>query len=262
VVQEPCTREEAWTRWEEARARGATGAVTSWGSGIHGRENLRTFWELHEVDQVPEGEDLVEENWTPFWRETLAVVRVTERIALVPAWEEVPEGLAVPIRIDPGMAFGAGDHPTTRLCLRILEKLAVAGKLPARVLDVGAGTGVLSLAAECLGAGQVDALDIDPFGYAACRRNIRLNDLEQAVRPLLLSLDLLDVSYPLLLANIAAGQLEALASLLVRRLETAGRMILSGFEVHREAGVREALGVAIEERLEEDGWVALLARAP
>jgi ribosomal protein L11 methyltransferase len=183
VVQEVCRREEARTRWEEARARGSIGAVTSWGSGIQGRQTLRTYWEAHEGAQLPEGEDLVEENWTPFWRDTLQVVRVTERITLVPAWTDPPEGVEFPIRIDPGMAFGAGDHPTTRLCLHILEDLAVGGRLPARMLDVGTGTGVLSLAAGFLGAEQVHALDIDPFGYAACRRNARLNGLEGSVHP-------------------------------------------------------------------------------
>jgi ribosomal protein L11 methyltransferase len=222
---------------------------------------LRTYWEAHEGAQLPEGEDLVEENWTPFWRDTLQVVRVTDRITLVPAWTDPPEGVEFPIRIDPGMAFGAGDHPTTRLCLRILEDLAVGGRLPARMLDVGTGTGVLSLAAGFLGAEQVHALDIDPFGYAACRRNARLNGLEGSVHPLLLSLDLLDGRFPLIFANIVAGQLEALASLLMQRIETPGGIILSGFEADNERRVREAFGVEVEQRREEEGWVALLARS-
>jgi ribosomal protein L11 methyltransferase len=192
VVEEPCAPGEARETWRQAQVRGATGAVTSWGSGIQSRKTIRIFWELRGEAPVPEGEDLAEENWTPFWRQSLGVVPVTERIALVPAWEEAPAGVACAIRIDPGMAFGAGDHASTRLCLRLLEELASSGRLAARMLDVGSGTGVLSLAAACLGASHVDALDIDPFGYAACRRNIRLNGLQKKIRPLLLSLDLLD----------------------------------------------------------------------
>lgn len=261
-MEEPCPRPEARARWEGARERGATGAVTSWGSGIRGRETLRCYWEAREGAEVPEGEDLVEENWTPHWRESLTAVRVTDRVALVPAWEEPPAGFLHVLRIDPGMAFGAGDHPTTRLCLRLLEALADAGVLPPRVLDVGAGTGVLSLACARLGAARVDALDIDPYGYAACRRNARLNGLDGAVHPLLRSLDLLDGRYPLVLANIVAGQLRVLAALLREHVVPGGRLLLSGFDREGEPRVLEALGRPVEERLEEEGWVALMMREP
>lgn len=262
VVEERCPPDEARDRWEDAKARGASGAVTSWGSGIEGRDTLRTFWEIRPGETVPEGEDLVEENWTPYWRESLGPVSISDRIVLVPAWERVPEGVGCALRIDPGMAFGAGDHPSTRLCLQLLEGLAASQGLPDRVLDVGAGTGVLSLAAACLGAERVDALDIDPFGFAACRRNARLNECEDRVRPLLLSLDLLDGRYPLAVANIAPRQLDAIAVLLQERLEPGGGLILAGFEVSGEAGVREVLGLPVAQRLEEDGWVALLAFRP
>jgi len=260
VVEEPCLPEEAAGRWAAARERGATGAVTSWGSGIRGRQTLRAFWEVRLGAEVPEGQDLVEENWTPYWRKTIGVVAITERIALVPAWEEVPPGMTGALRIDPGMAFGAGDHPTTRLCLRTLEDLHDRRDLPARVLDVGTGTGVLALAAARLGAERADALDIDPFGYAACRRNARLNGLERAVRPILLSLDLLEGTYPLILANIVSGQLETLAGWLRRHLEPGGRLVLSGFEQGAADVVEAALGMPMEDRREEQGWVGLTLR--
>ncbi len=262
MVEEACPPAEARRRWERARSAGAAGAVTSWGSGIRGRETLRTFWEATSGAELPEGEDLAEENWTPYWRDTLRVVQVTERVALVPAWEEPPDGVACALRIDPGMAFGAGDHPTTRLCLQLLEELCARGGPPGTALDVGSGTGVLALAAACLGVGRVDALDIDPFGFAACRRNARLNGLEGRVRPLLLSLDLLEGTYPLILANIVAPQLESLAPLLRDRLAPGGRLVLSGFEEDGEARVREALSLPVEDRRTEGTWVALVARNP
>ncbi|MDW7709468.1 MAG: 50S ribosomal protein L11 methyltransferase [Deferrisomatales bacterium] len=252
VVEEPSSPGEAISRWVEARARGAAGAVTSWGSGISGRETLRLFWE-RDGEEVPPGEDLEEENWTPFWRESLRTTAVTERISLVPAWEDVPTGIACPLRIDPGMAFGAGDHPTTRLCLRVLEDVASGEGLPARVLDVGSGTGVLALAAACLGAAEVDALDIDPFGYAACRRNAALNGLEERVRPLLLSLDLLDGAYPLVLANVVVGQIEVLAPFLRLRLAAGGTVILSGFESEAASRAAQVLGLTVRRTLEEGG---------
>ncbi|GAB4270388.1 MAG: hypothetical protein Kow0092_24750 [Deferrisomatales bacterium] len=262
MVEEPCRPEQARAAWEEARARGATGAVTSWGAGIRGRQTLRTYWELGEGRPAPEGEDLVEENWTPFWRESFRPLRITERTWLVPAWEEPPPDVPCALRIDPGMAFGAGDHPTTRLCLRLLEELSGQGPLPSPALDVGTGTGVLALAAACLGGARVDALDIDPFGYAACRRNALLNGLEDRVRPVLRSLDLLPGRYRLAAANIVSSQLELLAPLLRERLEPGATLLVSGFEADAEARVREALDLAVRGRWEEDGWVALVLAAP
>ncbi|MBI5439966.1 MAG: 50S ribosomal protein L11 methyltransferase [Deltaproteobacteria bacterium] len=224
------------------------------------RRTLRLYWELGAGVEAPDGEDLAEENWTPYWRESLGIVRVTSAIVLVPAWEEVPRGVACAIRIDPGMAFGAGDHPTTRLCLRLLEELAQNEQLADRVLDVGTGTGVLALAAARLGAREACGLDIDPFGFAACRRNARLNGLETAVRPLLLSLDLLGERYPLVLANVVASQLTATAPHLREALAPGGRLILSGFGGDVEEKIVKAMGPTLQvaERREEEGWLALL----
>ncbi len=260
-MEEEASPATARARWVRARARGATGAVTSWGSGMGAREFLRVFWEVVRDRDLPEGEDLVEENWTPYWRESLGAVRVTDRLTLVPAWEPAPRAEPGALRIDPGMAFGAGDHPTTRLCLRALEALADAEGLPPRVLDVGTGTGVLALAAAALGARRVDALDIDPFGYAACRRNARINGLEGAVRPVLLSLDLLEGRYPLVLANVVGSQILALAAELRAHTEPGGRLIASGFQEDEEPRVLEALGLARERRLEEEAWVAWVLRS-
>jgi ribosomal protein L11 methyltransferase len=264
VVEEPCVPGAVRQRWAAAARCGATGAVTSWGSGIRGRCRLRLYWEATAGVALPEGEDLVEENWTPYWRQSLSIVRVTPRVSLVPAWEDALPSAPFPLRIDPGMAFGAGDHPTTRLCIGILDGLAGRGVLPPRALDVGAGTGVLALTAAALGAAEVDALDIDPFGYAACRRNALLNGLQDRVRPLLLSLDLLEGSYPLVMANVVAGQLETLGIDLRERLAAAGLLLLSGFDEAAEGRVRGAVlgGLAVTERRTEEGWVALLARRP
>ncbi|NOY43958.1 MAG: methyltransferase domain-containing protein [Deltaproteobacteria bacterium] len=250
---------EARACWEAAARAGAVGAVTSWGAGIPGRAFLRIYWEVApDAPAPPEGEDLEEENWTPYWRGVLEPVAVSARVWLVPAWANPPpEARGTVLWIDPGMAFGAGDHPTTRLCLRVVEAMAAGAGVPTPVLDVGTGTGVLALAAAALGAGRVDALDIDPFGFAACRRNARRNRLEGRVRPLLLSLDLVDGAYPLILANVVAGQLETLAGHLRRLLRPGGRLVVSGFQADEERRVVEALGLAVEERAVEDGWPAL-----
>ncbi len=261
MVEEPCEPGEARGRWAAARARGATGAVTSWGAGMRHRRTIRLYWEAGGDGPLPDGEDLAEENWTPYWRNSLSAVAVTDRITLVPAWEEPPPGVPCPIRIDPGMAFGAGDHPTTRLCVRHLERAADAGPLPGRVLDVGTGTGVLALAAVALGAGRVTALDIDPFGFAACRRNARINGVEGRVVPVLRSLDLEDGRYPLVLANIVGSQLRSVARNLAGCLEPGGRLVVSGFQQDEEDEVMDALGLEPVGRTEEDGWVAAVVAA-
>ncbi|MBI5015550.1 MAG: 50S ribosomal protein L11 methyltransferase [Deltaproteobacteria bacterium] len=263
-MEEPCEPAAARARWAAAADAGATGAVTSWGAGIGGRRHLRLYWEVDGDGAVPEGEDLAEENWTPYWRQSLSTAVVTPRVALVPAWEEGVPPVAFVLRFDPGMAFGAGDHPTTRLCLGVLDDLANRGGLPERALDVGTGTGVLALAVASMGASEVDALDIDPFGYAACRRNARLNGLEGRVRPLLRSLDLLDDTYPLVMANLVVGQLETLGPGLRERAEPGGLLLLSGFDEDAEGRVRDAVlrGAAVLDRRREEGWVALLARHP
>ncbi len=262
VVEEPCLPGDAKARWRSLRQRGAAGAVTSWGSGIRGRSTVRAYWEVRPGTTPPPGEELVEENWTPYWRESLRPVRVTERMVLAPAWElYAPEAPCV-LRIDPGMAFGAGDHPTTRLCLRFLEHLASREGVPPRVLDVGTGTGVLALATAHLGAEQVDALDIDPFCYAACRRNAALNGLEGRTRPLLLSLDLLEERYPLVLGNLVASQIEHLGPLLRACTEPGGRLLVSGFEVEEGPRVAAALGMPQEVSMNENGWLAVALRRP
>lgn len=248
--------------------RGAAGAVTSWGSGVDHRETIRIFWESKgkatpglDPAELSSAEDLEEEDWSGYWKNSLAAFQAGKRFALVPAWEEPPPGAAEPIFIDPGMAFGAGDHPTTRLCVDLLESIALDSPGAGPVLDVGAGTGVLSIAAAKMGLKPVDALDIDPFCYASCRRNIKLNGLAGLVRPLLMSLDLLKGTYPLVLANVAPRQIESMALVMAGKVAGGGRLIVSGFETDAEERVMRSLGAGFKVvlRREEEKWLALLA---
>ncbi len=241
------------------------GAATYRGSGIDSSLRMRLYWE-GTAGGPRDAEDLMEEDWRPFWRESLASFRVSERIELASVWEEsqIPEGVRRYL-IDPGMAFGAGDHPTTRLCVSLIERLAQRGALSGEVLDVGSGTGVLSLVAADLCATKVCALDIDPFCYASCRRNIALNNLDARVTPRLLSPDLIEGGYPLILINMAKGQLRALAQTLIDRLAPEGALLLSGFNGDGEdevMGALEATGakLKISDRITEDGWVATILR--
>ena len=123
---------------------------------------------------------LREEDWAEAWKAFFPVLRVSRRLVICPAWRSyrARAGEAV-IRLDPGMAFGTGQHPTTLMCLRALEETVRPG---ADVLDLGAGSGILALAAARLGAASVLALDTDPLAVRAARENVRLNGLEAIVR--------------------------------------------------------------------------------
>ncbi|PLX43264.1 MAG: hypothetical protein C0609_08630 [Deltaproteobacteria bacterium] len=261
AVELPAKRGEAAAILAKWKQEGALGGVTTWGSGIAHRDGLRLYWL---GDKLPEelsgaAETLIEEDWTPHWQGALSRVRVSAGVTLTPAWlaeEGISQG--VDIILDPGMAFGAGDHPTTRMCSRTLEQIAHGGFPDVSVLDVGAGTGVLSILAAKLGAKAVDALDIDPFCHASCERNIALNGVEDKVSPRLLSLDLLHGEYGLVIANIVAGQLAHLAPEIISHLAPGGKVLLSGFKEDKASEVAEYFYPLSERgRLIEEGWCAL-----
>ncbi|TAL17729.1 methyltransferase domain-containing protein [bacterium] len=259
TIEIPCAPGEAGALWDRWREKGAAGAATSRGSGILHRDFLRVFWPLEDAGEA----DLCEEDWTGHWKEAFTGFRVTKTITVAPAWEarEPGEGETV-IYIDPGMAFGAGDHPTTRLCIRILENILQDVQFEGGILDAGAGTGVLSIAAAKLGAKKITALDIDPFCFASAERNVKTNRAGNEVTPVLLSLDLLPGSYGLVMANIVAGQLKSLAGEIKSRLAPGGLLLLSGFETAALPSIEEAFA-PLEKIIvtEEEGWVAALFKA-
>lgn len=266
VSEKPARREEAPGMARAALKMGAVGAVTSWGSGISHRETLRIFWDASDPDledklgaDLAKAEDLAEEDWRAHWRESLTPFRAG-RFTLMPAWEKPQPGSGEVIFIDPGMAFGAGDHPTTRLCVGALETLRAADPPPPPVLDIGTGTGVLAIAAAKLGLGPVTALDIDPFCRASCARNALRNRADKDVSAVLLSLDLLEGQYGLALANIAPRQLVSMSGLVAARVRKGGLFLLSGFQEDNEERVLAAYGndFSLAWKREEDGWLALL----
>lgn len=266
-MEKPSGRAEAAQKARTAIDSGAVGAVTSWGSGISHRETLRTYWDASDPslaqklgDDLLIAEDLTEEDWRNHWKESLTPFRAG-RFLLVPAWEtDGHDGEEKVIRIDPGMAFGAGDHPTTRLCVAALEELAQKGGKDCSVLDVGTGTGVLAIASAMLGFGPVAALDIDPFCYASCLRNVARNGLKGKVRTLLLSLDLLEERFWLALANVAPRQLESMAQTLADKVAPGGSLLLSGFQEDNGERVLRSYSHAfsLTKKIEEEGWLAIL----
>jgi ribosomal protein L11 methyltransferase len=209
-----------------------------------------------------------EADWATAWKRHFPVLRIGRRLVIRPTWRRhrpMPDEAVV--TIDPGMAFGTGLHPTTRLSLVALERVADQGGSVAlaRVLDVGCGSGILSIAAAQLGAGRVLGLDIDPIAIEATTSNVRRNHLSRRIRARRGSLPSRQPPFDLVLANLVASVLIELAGELASELRPGGRLIGAGIFSDRESDVRaafEAKGLGIEARDIEGDWVALTAVRP
>lgn len=211
-------------------------------------------------------EPLLEEDWGAGWKEHFRPFRAAKRLVVRPSWDSwnAESGDHV-IEMDPGMAFGTGLHASTRLALALLDELSAAGA-PARVLDLGTGTGILAMAAALFGAGSVVALDTDPDAVAAARLNVARNRLDARVRVGGDDLAAVTGPFDLILANITADVLLPLAPALVARLAPGGALVLAGILAgEQERAVRaayERLGLCCEQERVDGEWAALLLRTP
>jgi ribosomal protein L11 methyltransferase len=199
-----------------------------------------------------------DDSWLDAWRPWARPSQVG-RILVVPQWlpTEAPEGTLV-ISLDPGRAFGSGSHPSTRLVLRVLDRGPVEGL---DVLDVGCGSGVLSVAAALLGAARVVGVDIDPEAVIATTANADRHGVAAAVTASTTPVARAGGAFDLVVANIGAGVLTDLSEEIARRVAPGGNLVLSGLLVDqwREV-VRAYRGFETVEVLEEDGWVAAVLR--
>jgi ribosomal protein L11 methyltransferase len=197
-------------------------------------------------------------------------IRIGRRLTILPAWLEPALGPdEIPIRIEPGNAFGTGTHPTTALCLRALERHLAPGT---RLLDLGTGTGILSIAAAKLGAGPVLALDIDPEAVRAARSNVALNHVTEKIRVEQGSLaQVLTGEFgldqaPLVVANILAGVIvDFFEQGLTRVLPPGGWLVLSGILLTQTPEIRARLqwyGLKQLAQEQMDDWVCIIAKAP
>jgi ribosomal protein L11 methyltransferase len=208
---------------------------------------------------------LRETDWANAWKEYFFVHRVGQRTVIVPTWRESeysPRADDVLLLLDPGMAFGTGLHPTTRLCLQALETHVQPGQ---HVLDLGAGSGILAIAAARLGAGRVDAVEIEPVAAAVCRENVARNHVDAIVRVRQGTLERDGAGYDLLVANITIRVILELHEELARQVRPGGLVILSGVLEERADELRQVLGQAgwrDMETYQEQDWVAVLARRP
>ncbi|HSN73747.1 MAG TPA: 50S ribosomal protein L11 methyltransferase [Anaerolineae bacterium] len=232
------------------------------------------LWFLGRLYPIPEPviRELAEEDWANAWKRHYRPTRVGQRLLIVPSWQADELGeLAfdeagqplLPVILDPGMAFGTGLHPSTRLCMRALEQHLQPGD---NVLDVGCGSGVLSITAARLGASAILATDIDPIAVAATEENCQRNGVaarvtaregslpERAEQP---------AGWQVVVANILADVIvQLLVDGMQRLLAADGRLIVSGIIEPRAAEVEVALdqaGLRVLDRLVEGDWVALVA---
>jgi ribosomal protein L11 methyltransferase len=239
------------------------------------REIEEGLWHLGRIYPMaqPVIRRLADEDWANAWKAGYQPLHVGRSILIIPAWmqgEVTPAPDELPIVLDPGMAFGTGLHPSTQLCLRALEDVLQPGD---RVLDAGCGSGILSIAAARLGAGSVDAFDIDPIAVRATEENAALNHLPRPIHVVTSAgpddgafwrgpncarrqWDLILVN---ILPHIIVGLLDGG---LADYLAEGGRMILAGIIEEREPDVLAGLavhGLTVLDRRTDGDWVALVA---
>ena len=236
------------------------------------------LWHLRQVYPIPEPtwRRLDPADWAEAWKVGYGVQRVGRRITIKPSWKShaASPGQLV-IELDPGLAFGTGVHPSTRLCLRALEQHVRSG---CRVLDVGTGSGILAIAAARLGASRITAMDIDPVSLQVAGANLQRNgvtDRVELIRATLAPVDRTGLTasgepckvfnqpgaFDLIVMNILPDVIARSAGALAACLAPGGVFVVSGIIREREGFVREALahvGLTVDRRLAQSSWVALV----
>jgi len=243
-------------------------AYLPWNQDLPARQAAleEALWHLGRISPIPEPvfREVVETDWSLEWKKNYRPFRIGRQLVIVPSWMEWNAGPGdVILRLDPGMAFGTGMHPTTQLCLEALEERTRPG---VEMIDLGCGSGILSIAALRLGAGKAEGWDIDPEAVRVARENAALNGVAArfAVRKGSLQ-DMLTEgrSAPVVAANILAGVLQSmLRASLSDTVEPGGYLILSGILAEQSAAVEAAVEQSglhlLEKKIRED-WVALIA---
>jgi ribosomal protein L11 methyltransferase len=203
-----------------------------------------------------------EQDWVRLTQSQFAPVDITPDFWIVPTWHELPAQAARSIRLDPGLAFGTGTHPTTRMCLRWIARNGASdparGNPLGRVLDYGCGSGILAIGAAKFGATDIDAVDIDPAAVDSAALNAQANEVQlRAGLP-----DKARGEYQTVLANILATPLRVLAPLLCNHVAPGGHLVLAGILERQADELKEAYApwVQLDVADAEDGWILMTAR--
>ena len=196
---------------------------------------------------------VAEQNWVQLTQSQFDPIRVSERLWIVPSWHQAPDPQAINLVLDPGMAFGTGSHPTTRLCLEWLERTVARD---VSILDYGCGSGILAIAAAKLGAGEVLGVDIDEQAVSAARSNaernavaVRFDDSAKAI----------EGQFDIVVANILSNPLKALAPAICSHVRAGGQLALSGILAEQADELIACYSPYLALRVADtrDGWVCL-----
>jgi ribosomal protein L11 methyltransferase len=204
-----------------------------------------------------------EEEWATAWKQYYHPVKISDKFTIVPTWEDYTpvHSDELIIELDPGMAFGTGTHPTTVLCIQSLERTVSQGD---RIVDVGTGSGVLSIAAAKLGATTVEALDLDEVAVNVAKSNIKLNKVDHVVKVRQNNLlDGVEGEADIIVANILAEVILRFVDDAHRLVKKDGYFISSGIIQQKKEDVKEAIlkaGFTIEEIVTMEDWVSIIAK--
>lgn len=239
-----------------------------WQGGVSADEKSAVMRELRDagladaVVGAAAWQSIREEDWAETWKEHYDIERVG-RLVVRPAWREYAAAPGeVVISLDPGMAFGTGQHPTTRMCMQAIQDVLQPGDY---VLDLGSGSGILAIAAVALGAGSVLATDTEEMAVKASEENAALNGMQGQITVREGSIEAVgdDGPFDVILANINAAAVTALAPQMAREMKPGAWLFAGGVIAEREAGVAEALraaGLRIERVMAEGDWRTFVAR--
>lgn len=198
------------------------------------------------------------EDWENEWRKYYAPIEIG-KVVIVPAWQSAPDNGEIPVFIEPGMAFGTGNHETTSACVELMQRLDFSDKT---VLDMGCGSGILGITAAKLGAKSVILSDIDRQAIEATEANVRLNKVEELCKTVCGDLDTGEIKADIVIANITADVLIRLKGLLGDALKSGGDMVISGIINARADEVKAAYedGFTLREAVNRGEWNAMLLK--
>ena len=198
-------------------------------------------------------ETVADADWVRLTQSQFDPIPISPRLWIVPTWHDAPDSSAINLKLDPGLAFGTGSHPTTRLCLRWLDEHLNGGET---LLDYGCGSGILAIAAVKLGAARVDGVDIDAQAVTASRDNAELNEVNASFG---LPGELVPGQYDIVVANILTNPLKGMAPLLAGRVRSGGQLVLSGILAEQAEDVMAVYRewFAFDPPAIDEGWVRL-----